>query len=75
MLDRLAQFRLDLDSCCGKQPKGKRWLTGIEKHVDEPVDLIEDEYKREFSDPYRDRDDRLREQMERESELNRGDRQ
>ena len=48
---KLRQFQLDLDACCGTSPKPPRRLTGIEKaaiNVD-PMDLIDEEYKDVFS--------------------------
>jgi hypothetical protein len=48
---KLAQYRLILDSCCGKVPKPPRRLTGIEKAMLAPqtaVDTQDDDFYREM---------------------------
>lgn len=48
---KLAEFRLMLDACCGPVAKQSRRLTGLEKEslaLVDPLELIQDEYDKEF---------------------------
>lgn len=44
---KLAQWNLDLQQCCGTVCKPKKYLTGLAKEALEP-EPIEEEYKRWF---------------------------